>query len=329
MSSIRKRNDRYQVQVRRRKYTPASKTFTSRTAAKKWIQVTEADMERGSYAPPPSVIVCEILKRYQQDILPTHKGADVERYRLRRLNKHFGAIRLTDLTPKEIAKYRDIRLKAVSPASLKRELKILSRILAIASKDWGIALPQNPVTMISLPKADKVRTRRLEVGEEEQLLQTANQKLRRIIILALETGMPRGEILNIKRSHIDFQKSVLLIPSTKTDQPRTIPLSTDAVTVLREQLRASQSGYEGVIPLHESTVFDYHPRGLSGEFLKLCRRKGIHDLRFHDLRHEATSRLFEKGLNPVEVATITGQKDTRMLMRYTHLRAEDLVERLG
>ena len=211
------------MQVRRRGYTPVSKTFTSRTAAKKWIQVTEADMERGSYAPPPSVIVCEILKRYQQDILPTHKGADVERYRLRRLNKHFGAMRLTDLTPKEIAKYRDIRLKAVSPASLKRELKILSRILTIASKDWGIALPQNPVGMISLPKADKARTRRLEVGEEQKLLETNNQKLRRIIVLALETAMRRGDILNIKKSHIDFHKSVLFIPSTKTDRPRTIP----------------------------------------------------------------------------------------------------------
>ena len=71
------------------------------------------------------------------------------------------------------------------------------------------------------------------------------------------------------------------------------------------------------------------PRGLSGEFLKLCRRKRIDNLHFHDLRHEATSRLFEKGLNPVEVATITGHKDTRMLMRYTLLRAEGLVGRLG
>ena len=183
--------------------------------------------------------------------------------------------------------------------------------------------------MTSLPKADTARTRRLEVGEEQRLLETNNQKLRRIIILALETAMRRGEILNIKRTHINFQKSVLLIPSTKTDTPRTIPLSMDAVSVLREQLRPSQSGYEGVIPLHEPTVFDYKPRGLSGEFLKLCRRKEIHDLHFHDLRHEATSRLFEKGLNPVEVATITGHKDTRMLMRYTHLRAEDLVARLG
>ena len=94
-------------------------------------------------------------------------------------------------------------------------------------------------------------------------------------------------------------------------------------------MRASQRHSEGVFELQESPIFSYKPRGLSGEFLKLCRRTGIDDLRFHDLRHEATSRLFEKGLNPVEVATITGHKDTKMLMRYTHLRAEDLVGRLG
>jgi integrase len=274
-------------------------------------------------------ILKTLLSRYEAEILPTHKSHQVERYRLKTLNRHLGHLRLIDLSAKHVATYRDIRLKKVSPPSIKRELNILSRVLTIASKDWGIALPQNPVKMISLPKADKVRTRRLEVGEEQKLLETNNQKLRRIIVLALETAMRRGEILNIKKSHIDFHKSVLLIPSTKTDTPRTIPLSTDAVTVLRAQLRTSHSGYEGVIPLHELTVFDYKPRGLSGEFLKLCRRKGIQDLHFHDLRHEATSRLFEKGLNPVEVATITGHKDTRMLMRYTHLRAEDLVERLG
>ena len=183
--------------------------------------------------------------------------------------------------------------------------------------------------MISLPKADKARTRRLEVGEEEKLLQSSNQKLRHIIILALETAMRRGEILSIKKSHINFHKSVLFIPSTKTDTPRSIPLSRAAVTSLRGQLRASQEESGDVIPLYETSLFTYSLRGLSGAFLRLCRRLNIDNLHFHDLRHEATSRLFEKGLNPVEVATITGHKDTRMLMRYTHLRAEDLVERLG
>ena len=106
-------------------------------------------------------------------------------------------------------------------------------------------------------------------------------------------------------------------------------LSGDVLTSLRGQLRASQSVSGGAIPLYERSLFTYSLRGLSGAFLRLCRRLNIDNLHFHDLRHEATSRLFEKGLNPVEVATITGHKDTKMLMRYTHLRAEDLVERLG
>ena len=330
MATIRKYRGKINVQIRKKGYPFVSKSFISLTVAKKWAATTEADMERRLHVViPDDTTVGELLNRYRKEILPTHKGQQVEKYRLGTLKRCFGSMRVTDLTAKEVAKYRDHRLKEVSPASLKRELVILRRVLTLASKDWGIALPQNPVRMITLPKADKAQTRRLEAGEEEKLLQITNQKLRRVIILALETAMRRGEILNIKKSHINYSKSVLLIPSTKADEPRTIPLSSQALTALRGQLRASQRVSGGVISLVESTVFDYKPRGLSGEFLKLCRRKGIDNLHFHDLRHEATSRVFEKGLNPVEVATITGHKDTRMLMRYTHLREEDLVERLG
>jgi len=102
-------------------------------------------------------------------------------------------------------------------------------------------------------------------------------------------------------------------------------LSCLSIVVLKEQLRGS----EKVIPIGETTLFSCKPIRLSGAFLRLCRKHKLENLRFHHLRHEATSRFFEKGLNPVEVATITGHKDTRMLMRYTHLRAEDLVKRLG
>ena len=102
-------------------------------------------------------------------------------------------------------------------------------------------------------------------------------------------------------------------------------LSCLSIVVLKEKLRDS----EKVIPIGETTLFSYKPRRLSGAFLRLCRKHKLKNLRFHDLRHQATSRFFEKDLNPVEVATITGHEDTRMLMRYTHLRAEDLVGRLG
>jgi len=302
MATIRKRGSRYNVQIRKEGYPSITKTFTRISVAKKWAAGVEADMERRIHvAVPDQTTVGELLKRYQRQISPHHKGQQVEAYRLKTLKMHLEDLRLIHLTPKEIACYRDIRLKEVSPASLKRELTILSRVLTIASRDWGISIPQNPVKMISLPKADKPRTRRLEAGEKERLLQGANPELNQIITLALETGMRRGEILSIKRSDIDLQNSVLFIPSTKTNEPRSIPLSTDAITSLRGQLRASQRVFGGAIPLYERPLFTYTPRGLSGAFLRLCRKQKIVDLRFHDLRHEATSRLFEKGLNPVEV----------------------------
>ncbi len=203
----------------------------------------------------------------------------------------------------------------------------MSRVLTVAERDWGICIPNNPIPLVSLPKVDKGRTRRLEKGEQECLVD--DSEMGRIITLALETAMRRSEILNIKKSHINFSLCTLLIPTTKTDQPRTIPLSSTALTCLRGQLRASERLSGGVVSLYEEPLFTYSARGVSGAFLKRRRRSGIKDLHFHDLRHEATSRLFEKGLNPVEVATITGHNHTRMLMRYTHLRAENLVERLG
>ena len=199
MAAIRRKGDRINVQIRKKGYPFISKSFVSLTVAKKWAAATEADMERRLHVViPDDTTVGELLNRYDREVLPTHKGHQAERYRVQTLLGVFGGLKLVHLTSKEVAKYRDMRLKQVSPASLKRELTIFSQALTTASKDWGIALPQNPVKMISLPKADKVRTRRLEIGEEQKLLETNNQKLRRIIVLALETGMRRGEILNMK-----------------------------------------------------------------------------------------------------------------------------------
>jgi integrase len=325
MASIRKRSGKYHAQIRKTGYQTLTKTFSSLTTAKRWASTTEADMERNLHVViPDNTLLRELLERYEEDVSPLHKSRQVEKYRLKTLKRHLGDQRVSMLSPAVLCKYRDIRLKMVSPASLKRELVILSSVLNTAIKEWGINLQQNPVSLVSLPKVGRGRDRRLEPGEEEKLL-SASDELKRIIIVALETGMRRGEILNMKKSHIDFNRQTLLIPLTKTDTPRTIPLSSRAIQALREQLRGS----ENVIPIEETALFSYTARGLSGAFLRLCRKHGLENLRFHDLRHEATSRFFEKGLNPVEVATITGHKDTRMLMRYTHLRAEDLVKRLG
>mgnify|MGYP003997946175 FL=1 len=324
MATIRKRSGKYHAQIRKTGYQTLTKTFSSLTTAKRWASTTEADMERHLHVViPDNTLLGELLDRYEDEVSPLHKSHQVEKYRLKTLKRRLGDISITRLSPALLCKYRDTRLGTVSPASLKRELVILSSVINTAIKEWGINLQSNPVSMVSLPKIARGRDRRLEAGEEAKLLACSGE-LKRIIIVALETGMRRGEILNIKRSHIDLAHQTLLIPITKTDTPRTIPLSSRAIEALREQLRGSQN----VISIEETTLFSYTARGLSGAFLRLCRKHGLGNLHFHDLRHEATSRFFEKGLNPVEVATITGHKDTRMLMRYTHLRAEDLVKRL-
>ena len=118
--------------------------------------------------------------------------------------------------------------------------------------------------------------------------------------------------------HVDRKARVLLIPETKNGAPRRVPLSTGAMRVL-----------EGLPRRLDGLVFGMHPASLSRAFAQVCKAAGVEGLTFHDLRHEATSRLFEKGLNPVQVAAITGHKTLQMLKRYTHLRAEDLVGMLG
>jgi integrase len=143
--------------------------------------------------------------------------------------------------------------------------------------------------------------------------------LRTIVTLAIETGMRRGELASLLWEDVNLKKQTAHLPKTKTDVPRTIPLSKAAVASLKAF---------GV--KDEGRVFSLQGESMSQAFERACEphRANIDDVRFHDLRHEATSRLFEKGLNVMEVAAITGHKTLDMLKRYTHLRAEDLAKKL-
>ncbi|EQD28257.1 phage integrase family protein [mine drainage metagenome] len=154
-------------------------------------------------------------------------------------------------------------------------------------------------------------------GEMEELLKVMPASLYPIVIFAIETGMRRGEIAQMKWDHVDLKKRVLLVPETKSGEPRRIPLSTEAIRILSLQIRRL-----------DGKVWDLIDSSITSAFKSACKVAGIDDLNFHDLRHEATSRFFEKGLNPMQVATITGHKTLQMLKRYTHLKAEDLAEML-
>lgn len=165
------------------------------------------------------------------------------------------------------------------------------------------------------------RDRRLSDAEIRKILDaTGSSELQAIITLAIETGIRRSELADLTWKELDLKKQTAHLPRTKTDVPRTVPLSKTAVATLKKF---------GV--RNEGRVFSLQAESMSQAFEHACapHRANIVDLCFHDMRHEATSRFFEKGLNIMEVAAITGHKTLDKLKRYTHLRAEDLAKKLG
>ena len=205
---------------------------------------------------------------------------------------------------------------------------ILSHLFEVARKEWGIHV-RNPVRDIQVPSASEMRGRRLQAGErghdgeETRLLaacrEARNPYLLPIVRLALETAMRQGELISLRWEHVDLNRRTVYLPDTKNGESRTVPLSMTAVGILRSLPRS----------IHGRVFPGLTTEAVKRAYARAVRRAGIKDLRFHDLRHEATSRLFEKGLNIMEVASITGHKDLRMLRRYTHLKAEDLARKLG
>jgi len=326
MGSIRVRQGRYQANVRRKGYAPVTATFTSREVAKRWIKSTEIAIERGDYAPRCTITVGELMHKYENEYLPNlNNGGDSHKWRVRLLKRYFNDLPLADLTPAHLAKYRDQRLLKVAPLTVKRDLSVLSSAINTAVIEWSVLLDLNPVSRIRFKNADVPRDRRLQHGEEQLLLSRAYPCLKRQIIVAIETAMRQGEIYNIRKNDINVQHQTLRIPETKTDKPRIIPLSKRALKALTEQTRASGN----VVHMTDKLIFDVNRWTEWNRFTRLKEECGIEDLRFHDLRHEATSRLFERGFNVMEVASITGHENLKHLKRYTHIKPESLVARLG
>jgi len=161
MATIRRRSGEYSAQICKQGYSTITKTFSSITTARRWAAGIEADMERPIHievSEAQRTTLLHLLTRYENEVIPLYKGSKSEKYRIQHLKKHLGHLRLINLSPHEVSKYRDIRLKTVFPASLKRELVILSRVLTVAERDWGIAIPKNPIPLISLSKVNKGRT---------------------------------------------------------------------------------------------------------------------------------------------------------------------------
>jgi len=326
MATITKRGTRqWQAKVRKRGYPTESKTFTTKARAEEWARWGESEMDRGvfvSTAEAETTTLDDLLKRYERDVLPTKKSRADVKSRMKVISRLIGFYSAASLTPKVLAAYRDERLGQVKGHTVRKELHLIGRILRHAQRELEIGLPRgNPVDSISIPTQPKGRERRLDHGEEHSLFESANRyggQIAEIVEFAIETGMRRGEISNLRLQDVDFKKRTATLRDTKNGEARTVALSTRAVEIL------------GAMPRNlDGRVFSMRPDSITQAFDRVCRQVGIEDLRFHDLRHEATSRLFEMGLGIMEVSFITGHKDLVTLRRYTHLKPEDLARKLG
>lgn len=327
-----KGNVSFQAKVRRVGFPIISKTFPTKEEATAWAAEVEADLRRGASKRTvlaDSTSMADLIDKYLKEVTPLKKGADTEKFHIRAIQaSQIPRYTVGTLSADAVRAYRDDRLKKVAPSTVNRELNILHHMIEHARKEWGVSGDVNPVSDVQRPKNPPPRDRRLSPDEETALLAACDESrggyLRDVVELAIETGMRQSEMVGLDWKQVDLPRRTirLLDGKTKNGEGRGVPLSKKAVEVLKRRA----SGPEDMV----GRVF----KGVTSEalkraFIRAVERADLENFHFHDLRHEATSRFFETGkFNSMEVASITGHNDLRMLKRYTHLDASKLAEKL-
>jgi len=345
MAAIWKRGKYWRAAVRREGYPAVTKTFDTKGQAEAWARRTESEIDRGSFVDRTEAernTLGDLLRRYADEVSPHKKGGAGEILRIRKLREDLIAqYKIVALSGKVMADYRDRRLagdgkrRPVTGSTVNRELTLIGHVLNVARKEWGVHLEVNPVSIIRRPRENRARTRRLSSGEERRLLEelapsprdnlgrfeaggSRNDWAQPVVVLALETAMRRSEILSLRWADVFLDDRYVRLHDTKNGESRDVPLSSRAAATL------------SALPHHISgRVFPITPDALKKVFVRACARAGIENLHFHDLRHEATSRIAERLDNILELSAVTGHKTVNMLKRYYHPRAKDLALKLG
>ncbi|QWE02303.1 site-specific integrase [Polynucleobacter sp. JS-JIR-II-b4] len=327
MATLRKRsNGHWQARVRKANQS-ITKTFINKVDAERWAKQTEVEIDKGSFINvglAERTTFAEIIDRYITEVLPKMRGGEADYIRLRALARRpIAKLNMVALTPQKIAQHRDERLREIAPATVIRELSYFSSIITHARKEWGINI-NNPVALVSKPKNPQGRSRILDNAETNALFEALRPTGRRsiwmlpLVKLALETAMRRSELLGLRWEHIDLGRRTIFLELTKNGTSRTVPLSTHAIQILTEMPRNL-----------DGRVFPVTHVVVSQAFNRARKQAGVKDIRFHDLRHMAITRLAEKLPNLIELSAVSGHKSLAMLKRYYHPNPKLLAEKLG
>lgn len=348
MASVTKRGNMWLVRVTRKGQPQVNKSFSTKRDAETFAAITESEIARGVFkrSEDNQETFRDALLRYREDVTPTKRGKVEEDGRISALLKPDSAAcamldkRLEALSAQDIARWRDKRGKVVAPATLMREWAILSHCLETARREWGHAQLANPFKDVRKPVVRNQRERRITPDELDAIsAATGSKELALITRLAVETGARRGELLSMTWSAIDLKRSTARLADgeTKNGHGRTLPLSPDALALLRSMPRRLDGG--ALFSLRPDSVTQSFRRAVTRArkaYENQCADLGtvpdagfLIGCKFHDSRHEACSRLAEKGFSTLEIASVSGHRTLQLLSRYVHLSAENLAEKLA
>jgi integrase len=290
----------------------------SKSVAKEKLIIRKREVIQGEYKPR---IIQIPFGRFSEQYLEYSRGNKRPKSSLRdqtsmkHLFKFFGNKMLSEVSPFLVEKYKIARKnEGAKEATINRELACLRHMFNLAIK-WNKAL-KNPVKGVKFLKEPKSKDRILSEEEEARLLEIVksspkSKHLESIIVTALNTGMRKSEILNLKWFNVDFQNGFILVEGTKGGEIRKIPMN-KKLTLTLENIRNDSKG-EFVFSENGKSYGDVK----TGWWTAL-KKAGIEDLRFHDLRHTFGSRLGMAGIDIRTIQELMGHKDIKMTMRYSH-----------
>lgn len=324
MATIRPMRGKWQAVVRRKGHPTLTKSFDLQKDAEKWGRQQERLIDSGQWVDrteAEQTTLGQLLERYAEEVTSTKRGRDVELIRIKAIcRSSLAQYSVAAINTRLIAGWRDERLKVVAGSTVARELQLLGHVFTVAIGEWGFGLHSNPVTHVRKPSAPPARDRVLSDAERDALLASCggarNPWLRPVVVFALETAARRGEILSLKWADVHLET-----PKAKVDGktgPRVLPLSPVCIAMLKGLPRS----------LH-GQVFPVSVDALKQAYERAVSRAGVQDFTFHDLRHDALTRLAKRGFSVLELRAISGHTTANMLQRYVSIDAGDLARKLA
>ncbi|MFC4705871.1 site-specific integrase, partial [Paraburkholderia caffeinitolerans] len=331
MATYIKVGERWRAQVRIKGHKPVARTFDKKAQAVAWATKAEDEIRSGGFADARALAdftIPSLVTRYEEEFGPFRKSKRGALKMLRRHMKNDSLASLDDVSMIAYAKRRNAM--GAGGVTIGLELNYLSGLLTVARTVWKIPFRAQPVRearpalkMLGLLSKSKERDRRPTSEEIEALCRHFDGKARQVIPMsdiirfAVATAMRASEITSLLWDDLDSENRTIVIrdrkhPEEKIGNNQTVPLLGEAFEIASRQ------------PRRGPFVFPYNAHSFSSIFPRACGELKIVDLRFHDLRHEGVSRLFEQGYRIEQVALVSGHRDWKMLRRYTQVRARDL-----